>query len=113
MIAIPSILARNGLSIGTGVIIGALMAWGPASCVAENRATAASAAKVQAASAKVKQAASQAELAATLAEMTRMAKTKQEVAELQEIVDHAEPGSDAGPAVGALLRRLREQRAAR
>ncbi|MCB4860806.1 hypothetical protein K7W03_14520 [Sphingobium sp. PNB] len=82
-------------------------------CQGKSNANAANAAKVELAAEKVKRAATQAELAATLADMTRQAKTKQEITELQEIVDEAQPGNDAGPAVAGVLDRLRRQRGLR
>lgn len=95
------------------IILGAVLCWPLAYCQGKSNASAANAAKVELAAEKVKRAATQAELAATLADMTRQAKTKQEITELQEIVDEAQPGNDAGPATISVLDRLRRQRGSR
>ncbi len=109
MIALPLWLTTNWKAL-TGAALGAILCWPLAYCQGKNNANAANAAKVELAAEKVRRAATQAELAATLADMTRQAKTKQEITELQEIVDEAQPGNDAGPATAAVLAKLREQR---
>lgn len=105
--------ARTNYRAVLWIILGAILFWPLAYCQGKSNANAANAAKVELAAEKVKRAATQAELAATLADMTRQAKTKQEITELQEIVDEAQPGNDAGPATISVLDRLRRQRGSR
>lgn len=95
------------------IILGAILCYWPAACQGKREATIANNAKVELAAEQVKRAAAQAELAATLADMTRVAKTKEETDELRTIVEQAEDGGDAGPAVSGVLKRLRERNRSR
>lgn len=95
------------------IILGAILCYWPASCQGKREATIANNAKVELAAEQVKRAAAQAELAATLADMTRVAKTGEEVRELRTIVEQAEAGGDAGPAVAGVLNKLRERNRSR
>lgn len=112
MIALPLWLTANWKALA-GAVVGAALCAPLAYCQGKSNANAANAARVELAAEKVKRAATQAELAATLADMTRQAKTKQEITELQEIVNEAQPGNDAGPATISVLDRLRRQRGSR
>jgi hypothetical protein len=109
MIALPAFLQNNGAIFGAGILLGALAAWGPASCVGKNQANALHAQKVIAASAKVETAATKAEKAAVLADMTRSARTQEEITELRKVVDDAKNDGAVGPATSDLLDRLRER----
>lgn len=103
---------RANWQLAAGMILGAILCAPVASCVGSSNAKASAAAKVVIASQKVEIAAAKAEAAATLTDMVRTAKTADERRELQEIVD--ETGSDdaAGPAVAAILERVRARQRA-
>lgn len=93
------------------IALGALLCAPLAHCAGKRDARIENSAKLEAAAEKVRRAAVQAELAATIADATRRAQTKDEIAELQEIVDEAETGPDAGPATAGVLAKLRARRA--
>ena len=113
MNAIPFALSliRDHWIKAVWIAIGMALCYPVASCNGRNIAEAKAAEQVIAASEKVKRAAAQAELAATVADATRRADTVAEVNELKEAVDAVKTNDEAGPAVSAVMQRLREQRA--
>lgn len=103
-------LFRDHWTKALWIALGALLCAPLAHCAGKRDARIENSAKLEAAAEKVRRAAVQAELAATIADATRRAQTKDEITELQEIVDEAETGPDAGPAVSSVLAKLRARR---
>ena len=103
-------LIREHWTKALWIALGALLCAPLAHCAGKRDARIENSAKLEAAAEKVRRAAVQAELAATIADATRRAQTKDEIAELQEIVDEAETGPDAGPATAGVLAKLRARR---
>ncbi|WP_088183956.1 hypothetical protein [Sphingobium sp. Z007] len=113
MIALPAILSAKSLPFAAGVLLGALVAWGPATCVGTGQANQATALKNEATAAKLEAVAARATKAAALTEIALAARTQTEIKELREIVTHDATNDDAGPGVDAVMRRLRKRSAAR
>lgn len=111
MIGLPSLAAAK-LPFAAGLLAGALLVWGPASCVGKGQANQATALKNEATAAKLQASAERMDKAAMLTEMALAARTTAEVKELREIVRVEANHDDAGPGVDAVMQRLR-RRAAR
>lgn len=105
-LSMPIWLASNWKAI-VGALAGAALCWPVASCQGKREATVALHAQVRLDAEKVRNAALKAEAAATLTDMARSAKTAQQQRELQEIVNDVGTNEMVGPAVSAVLARLR------
>lgn len=113
MIPLPAFLQKNGAIFAAGVLLGALAAWGPASCSGKSQANALNDQKVIAAAAKVQASAAKMEKAAALTEMALRAKTQADVQELREIAREQATGEAVGDGMQHVLERLRQRAAAR
>jgi hypothetical protein len=113
MIALPAILAGKSLPLVAGVLLGALIAWGPASCVGKGQANQATALKNQATAATLQASAARMEMAAALTEMALSARTTADVKELREIVREEATQAAVGNGMQRTLERLRSRAATR
>lgn len=102
-------VVRANWKLVAGIALGAFLCFPLAYCQGKRDAKIVGAAKLEAASAKVERAATQAELAATVADAMRRAQTREETDELRTIIQEAPAGDNAGPAVSAVLNKLRSR----
>lgn len=113
MIALPAFLQKNGVIFGAGILLGALAAWGPASCSGKSQANQVTALKNIAVAAQNRATAEKMEKAAALTEMALAARTRAEVQDLREIVRDKATGDAVGSGMQHVLERMRQRAAAR
>lgn len=113
MIALPAILAGKSLPFAAGVCLGALVIWGPASCVGKAQADQATALKNKVTAATLQASAVRMESAAALTEMALAARTTADVNELREIVREEATEAAVGNGMQRTLERLRSRAATR
>ncbi len=113
MIAFPAFLSRNGVIFAAGALLGALAAWGPASCAGKHQANAANAQKVITAAAKVEASAERAAKAAALTDMALSTKTRGDAEKLREIVREQATDDAVGAGMQSVLERVRGRAGAR
>lgn len=113
MIALPAFARKNGAIFAAGIVLGALAAWGPASCVGKGQANQRAALINEATAQKNIATAERMDKAAALTELSLSVKTQTEIKELREVITHDATDDAVGDGMQSVLERVRRRAAAR